>query len=81
MGDDKNRFEQNNAENGPVAERTCTDIICFIFFIIANIMLLVVASMGWSNGDPTALTSVFDGSDKCCGNVIYKLIFSYIFYK
>lgn len=70
MGDDKGKKGIHGSNpDGPVQDRGCTDIICIFLFIGAFIAMLAVASLGWKNGNPSKLTSVFDGSGKCCGDV------------
>lgn len=53
--------------NGPVEQRSCTDIICILLLIISNILLLYIASEGWNNGNPEKLLAVYDKSNKACG--------------
>lgn len=55
--------------NGTTEDRGCTDIICCILFVAGFVAMVVLAIMGFANGDPWALTSVFDASGRCCGNV------------
>lgn len=35
-------------ENGPVDDRSCTDLICLFLFIIANGLFVYVISEAWS---------------------------------
>jgi len=76
----------NKEVKGPVdnVDRKCTDIICFILFIACFAFMLILAIMGFANGNPVALTAVFDASGKCCGNVCDRFPemedYSYLFF-
>ncbi len=54
-------------ENGPVEERSCTDMICCCSFIIFVCGLFVVLSNGLANGNPEYLLAVYDATGKPCG--------------
>jgi hypothetical protein len=53
---DKKDIERLNfdhdLENGPIKNRKCTDIFFSILFIVFLLAMLVVASVGWHQGDP-----------------------------
>ncbi|XP_046368396.2 choline transporter-like protein 2 [Haliotis rufescens] len=52
---------------GPIHNRSCTDIICCILFIIFIIGSVAVSILGYSRGDPYRLIHPTDSSGKICG--------------
>jgi solute carrier family 44 (choline transporter-like protein), member 2/4/5 len=56
-------------ENGPAAERGCTDIICFVMFIGMVGVVLYIMGVAYSRGDPWKLAQPFDVDGNPCGAV------------
>jgi len=52
---------------GPLAERGCTDFICFLLFIGNFILTWYVSIYGYKSGQPDRLFAVYDSDGKACG--------------
>ncbi|XP_038045562.1 choline transporter-like protein 2 [Patiria miniata] len=55
------------AFHGPIENRSCTDIICCILFIVFFIGMIVVGGIGWIQGDPLTLIYATDSMGNVCG--------------
>jgi len=53
--------------SGPIKNRSCTDIICCLLFIVYIIGMLVVGFLAYSWGDPTKLLYPTDSHGNVCG--------------
>ena len=64
---------------GPIADRGCTDLICFLLFIASVGLMWGIAIYGYKNGTPSRLTAAYDAD----GNISYNLLlfFNKIFIK
>ena len=62
MEADKERFK-----NGPIAERSCTDIICCLIFIVGIVGFIGGSWYGWTKGDPAQLFIGWDSDGNGCG--------------
>ena len=51
-------------KDGPVADRHCTDILCFLIFVAVFIALFGVAIYGFTKGNPTLLYTPMDPDGK-----------------
>uniref|UniRef100_A0A4W4GLT2 Choline transporter-like protein n=1 Tax=Electrophorus electricus TaxID=8005 RepID=A0A4W4GLT2_ELEEL len=54
---------------GPIQNRSCTDIICCILFILAILSYIVLGILAWSQGDPRKVIYPTDSSGQFCGQV------------
>jgi len=57
-------------------DRGCTDLICFVLFVVFSIALIVIAGYGFKNGDPHRIAQPYDPDrnyyhyiliDRACG--------------
>ena len=55
-------------EGGPIKNRGCTDVICFLLFFAFLGGWGVVGYYGFKNGDPTRLIYPSDSSGAICGS-------------
>ncbi|XP_071802094.1 choline transporter-like protein 2 [Asterias amurensis] len=53
--------------HGPIANRSCTDIICCIIFTVFVIGMFVVGGIGWYSGNPLTLVYATDSEGNVCG--------------
>ncbi|KAJ4932233.1 hypothetical protein JOQ06_010658 [Pogonophryne albipinna] len=54
---------------GPIQNRSCTDIVCCILFIIALLGYFAVGILAWSQGDPRKVIYPTDSRGQFCGQV------------
>uniref|UniRef100_A0A8C6L650 Choline transporter-like protein n=1 Tax=Nothobranchius furzeri TaxID=105023 RepID=A0A8C6L650_NOTFU len=52
---------------GPIHNRSCTDILCCIIFIIALLGYFAVGILAWSQGDPKKVIYPTDSRGQFCG--------------
>ncbi|XP_065820786.1 choline transporter-like protein 2 isoform X2 [Labrus bergylta] len=55
------------AFKGPIQNRSCTDIVCCIFFILAILGYIAVGILAWSQGDPRKVIYPTDSRGQFCG--------------
>ncbi|XP_018554173.1 choline transporter-like protein 2 isoform X2 [Lates calcarifer] len=55
------------AFKGPIQNRSCTDIVCCILFIIAILGYIAVGILAWSQGDPRKVIYPTDSRGQFCG--------------
>jgi choline transporter-like protein 2/4/5 len=48
-------------------QRHCTDVVCFMLFVIVWIAAIVVGFFGYSTGDPDRITHGYDFQGNACG--------------
>ena len=65
--DYKGDKSSNLLKRGPLEERSCTDIICCVIFLLFIIGLLVISIIGFKKGDPLLLATPFDPDGNACG--------------
>jgi len=75
MGSNKVEVDENDSnkhnlaqEGGPIKNRGCTDVICFLLFFAFLGGWGVVGYYGFKNGDPTRLIYPSDSSGAICGS-------------
>lgn len=69
------RKEQNSGEprkhdpsfKGPILNRSCTDILCCIIFMLALLGYIAVGVLAWSQGDPKKAIYPTNSHGKLCG--------------
>ena len=59
---DKEKFR-----NGPISNRSITDCICCLIFIVAIVGFCAASAYGWINGDPRKLLIGWDSDGNGCG--------------
>ncbi|XP_063759355.1 choline transporter-like protein 2 isoform X2 [Eleginops maclovinus] len=52
---------------GPIQNRSCTDIVCCILFVIAILGYFAVGVLAWSQGDPRKVIYPTDSRGQFCG--------------
>jgi len=55
------------AKDGPIANRHCTDILCCLIFTAFFAAMIGCGIYGFANGDPLLLTYPYDSSGNQCG--------------
>ena len=53
--------------NGPLQNRSCTDVLCTLLFILFFGAFILVSIFGLKNGDPKTLFAPLDSDGKFCG--------------
>jgi solute carrier family 44 (choline transporter-like protein), member 2/4/5 len=53
--------------NGPIEERSCTDVLFCLLFLAFLVGLGVVSMFGFKNGQPERLLAPLDADGKFCG--------------
>mgnify|MGYP007089933915 CR=1 FL=1 len=53
--------------NGPVPDRSCTDILCCLIFIAFLVGMIGTSGYGYLYGDPELLLTSWDGNGRGCG--------------
>ena len=51
-------------ENGPVMQRSCTDCWCCLVFVAFLVLLAMIVSYGFLNGEPELLLTPWDYDGK-----------------
>ena len=51
----------SNLKNGPVRDRSCTDIICCLAFVAYTVTASMIVVKSFSNGDLTKIARPMDG--------------------
>lgn len=73
MTEEEKREEEatRDLNNGPTSDskRGCTDILCCLFFIVFIAGCIVITILGFSKGNPYALTMVYDEDGNACGKI------------
>ena len=64
---DKDTLPRSQLANGPVADRSCTDILCCLIFVAFAVVLVGVSGYGFANGDPMLLLTTWDADGNGCG--------------
>ena len=64
---DKNTLPLEQMENGPVQDRSCTDVLFCLVFIIFIAGMAAVTGYGMLYGNPQLLLTTFDGDGNGCG--------------
>ncbi|KAL4647949.1 choline transporter-like protein 2 isoform X1 [Arapaima gigas] len=52
---------------GPIYNRSCTDVLCCILFVLALLGYFLVGILAWSQGDPRKVIYPTDSSGQFCG--------------
>lgn len=55
-----------------VYDRECTDILCFILFMVFIVCMIACAGYGFKAGDPMKLLKPFDDQGQACGDGALK---------
>ncbi|XP_069783616.1 choline transporter-like protein 2 isoform X2 [Narcine bancroftii] len=54
---------------GPIKNRSCTDVICCLIFIVSIIGYIIVGIVAWTNGDPRKVIYATDSRGEFCGQI------------
>jgi solute carrier family 44 (choline transporter-like protein), member 2/4/5 len=54
-------------EGGPIEDRGCTDILCCLLFIAAQVGWAYLLYRGITEGSPGKLIAVYDENSEMCG--------------
>jgi len=54
-------------KDGPIDDRSCTDIICCIIFVAFWVAMGYICYRGVTNGTPEKYLGVYDASGNMCG--------------
>ncbi|XP_056270280.1 choline transporter-like protein 5-B isoform X2 [Pseudoliparis swirei] len=52
---------------GPVQNRSCTDVVCCVIFIVVIIGYIALGTVAWINGDPRKVVYPTDSHGQFCG--------------
>ncbi|VDI21944.1 Hypothetical predicted protein, partial [Mytilus galloprovincialis] len=61
------RTKHNENFKGPIENRSCTDIICCLLFLVFILGLIAVSILGFVWGNPNRLLHPTDSSGLICG--------------
>lgn len=78
MGIDTNQLKDRNYKgedfdvppelaNGPRVNRKCTNLLCYIIFVVFNLTMFSFAIYGYINGNPGKLMAPLDADANFCG--------------
>lgn len=59
---------ESELSNGPVQNRSCTDIPCCLVFVVFVVGFVVSAFYGIANGNPRNLVVGWDSDNNACGH-------------
>ncbi|KAH1020841.1 hypothetical protein HUJ04_010436 [Dendroctonus ponderosae] len=65
---------------GPLKNRSCTDVICLLIFIVFVVLWAVIGIWGFRNGDPNTLLVPKDSSGLRCGLDEEVKSYKYLFF-
>ncbi|XP_032868048.1 choline transporter-like protein 2 isoform X3 [Amblyraja radiata] len=54
---------------GPIANRSCTDVICCLLFVVALVGYFIVGLVAWTHGDPRKVIYATDSRGEFCGQM------------
>jgi len=66
--------------NGPVADRSCTDLLCCLIFLAFLTGLVGTAGYGYLYGDPKLLLTTWDADGNGCGYNETTKDYPYLYY-
>ncbi|XP_069551132.1 choline transporter-like protein 5-B isoform X1 [Brachyistius frenatus] len=52
---------------GPVHQRSCTDVVCCVIFVIAILSYIALGTVAWIHGDPRKVVYPTDSHGQFCG--------------
>ena len=65
---DKNmNANKEKLQNGPIANRSSTDKLCCLIFLVAIVAFVGASYYGWTNGNPEELIIGWDSDARGCG--------------
>jgi hypothetical protein len=64
---DDNKNGHDDATAGFIKNRTCTDLLFAIFFVICLFAMLAAAVYGWAKGNPDMMLIGWDSDKNGCG--------------
>ena len=64
---EKNTLPTDKLSNGPVEDRSCTDILCCLIFVAFIVGMVGTSGYGFMYGDPYLLLTTWDFDGNGCG--------------
>jgi hypothetical protein len=64
---DFNDSDNDKFKNGPLQERSCTDVFMCLLFIAFIVIMVGISAVGFSKGDPYKIVTPFDENANICG--------------
>lgn len=61
-------------------DRSCTDILCCLIFIVFVVVLVGVAGFAFTNGDPYRLVTTWDYDKNGCGYSPATIDYPYLYF-
>ena len=58
---------RDKLQNGPISDRSCTDILCCLVFVAFLTGMVFVGGYGFLNGNPRLLLTTWDYDGNPCG--------------
>lgn len=59
---------------GPMEDRSCTDFLCFVLFVLASVLFYIILAIGFAQGHPERLSYAYcyylysyDSDGRPCG--------------
>jgi hypothetical protein len=77
---DKDTLPRDQLANGPVLDRSCTDILCCLIFVAFLVGMVGACGYGYLKGDPMLLTTTWDGDAYGCGYNTSRLDYPYLYF-
>ncbi|XP_052789549.1 choline transporter-like protein 2 [Mya arenaria] len=74
-GSGKGKFgkpKEFNKNQGPIKNRSCTDIICCLLFLVCISAMVIISIVGYAYGDPKKLLYPTDSDGNQCGIGAYS---------
>jgi hypothetical protein len=54
-------------KNGPIAERSCTDLFMCVIFCAFLLLMVIISIIGFQKGDPYKIVTPYDAAGSICG--------------
>jgi hypothetical protein len=67
-------------KNGPIEDRSCTDVFMCILFCLFLLCMVCVSIYGFSAGDPYKIITPFDSEGNICGETEGFEDFKYLYW-
>jgi len=63
--DEKNKLSKE--DKGMTWDRSCTDVLCCLIFVVFLVVMVGVSFLGFTQGDPKLIVTPFDSVGNRCG--------------
>lgn len=71
---------KDQLNNGPVNDRSCTDILCCLIFVAFFVGMVGACGYGYLYGNPVLLTTPWDGDSLGCGLNVTREDYPYLYF-